>query len=599
MPSSPITFNFTGNAASATSMSFVSSGLSLTVSSALYHGGNGGDQLAYEFSTPTLSMNSDGIGALNTYGDLSADFDADGKYEMATLSFGQTVKITSVTLVPLGTRYNLSGANTHFLLFDQGLVINPSTLQTIDPTDFTNEVSIYGDYLGIAAYNRFDGFRLGSITVQTVDLQSFADIYAVNSGDSPRVLDVLTNDVDDKRITSIHTSGVLGSVSLAADGQTLNYSANGAFDYLAMGETATETFTYTVLGWDGTSETQTVTVTVTGGGNTINGSSASETINGTESGDVISGFGGRDVISGQGGNDSIDGGNDNDLLHGNFGNDYVTGGAGNDTVYGDDGNDTVVGGEGNDQLYGGDGNDSLDGSIGTDRMYGGAGNDRLTGGASANTLDGGTGVDTMQGGGGNDTYYIDDSNDVIIENAAGGTDTVYTTANYALADQVENAVVQGTADTSVIGNALANRLTGNAMNNDLSGLAGNDRLDGGAGNDDLTGGLGRDILTGGAGADTFHFAEFGSANYDTVADFNAAEDTIGLSGAAFGLGLGALSSSAFVLGTAATNINQHIIYDQANGNIYFDADGSGSGARQLVASLADGTALGYQDFFIF
>lgn len=599
MPSAPITFDFTGTASNATSMSFLQSGVSLTVSSALFNGGPYGDQLVYEYSTPTLSMTSSGIGALNTYADLSTCFDSDGKYEMATLSFGQAVKITSVTLVPVGTRFNTSAANTRFMLFDQGLVLNPSTLQTIDTTDGTNDVAIYGDYLGIAAYNRFDGFRLGSITIETVDLQSFSDAYDVISEGSPRVLDVLSNDVDDKKITSIDTSGVLGSVSLASDGLTLTYSSNGAFDYLAIGETATETFTYTVLGWDGTSETQTVTVTVTGGVNTINGSAVAETLNGSANRDVIFGFAGRDTISGNAGNDTIDGGNDYDLLHGNAGNDSVMGGDGNDTVYGDDGHDTIIGGNGNDLLYGGDGEDSIDGSVGADRMYGGAGNDRLTGGISANTLDGGTGVDTMEGGAGNDKYYVDDGNDQIIEFAAGGTDSAYTSVDYILAAQVEYLVIEGSGDTNGTGNTLANRLTGNAHNNSLSGLAGSDRLDGGAGNDILNGGLGRDSLTGGAGEDTFQFAEFGSTNYDNIVDFNGVDDTIALSSTAFSLALGALSADAFVLGTAATNANQHIIYDQANGDIYFDADGNGSGARQLVASLVDGTALSYTDFFVF
>lgn len=600
MPNSPIVFDFTGNAANATSMYFSQGGLSLTLSSALYNGGSTGDQLVYETSTPTLSMTSSGIGALNTYGDLSSGFDAHGKYEVATLSFGHVIKISSVKLVPTGTQYNPTGENTNFCFFNDGLVIDPSSVQVIDPADYTNNVAIYGSYLGIAAFSRMDAFRIASITVEEVDLVSAADAYAVVSDAPARVLNVLANDVDAKRISGIDVSGVLGSVTLAADGLTLVYSSNGAFEYLAFGQSTTETFNYTVLGWDGTSETQSVTITVTGSdANPINGSSLSEAITGTDNRDAILGFAGRDTISGQGGNDNIDGGNDNDLLHGNLGNDYVTGGAGNDTVYGDDGNDTVIGGDGNDQLYGGDGNDSLDGSIGSDRMYGGAGNDRLMGGISANTLDGGTGIDTMQGGSGNDSYYVDDSSDVIIENALGGADTAYTTANYILANQVENVVIQGNADTNATGNALANRLTGNAMNNDLFGLAGNDRLDGAAGNDDLAGGLGRDFLTGGAGADTFHFAEFGSLNVDTIYDFNAADDTIGLSGAAFGLGLGALSADAFVLGTAATNANQHIIYDQANGDIYFDADGSGNGARQLIASLVDGTALTYQDFLVF
>lgn len=599
MPSAPITFDLTGSSPDAFSMAFLQSGISLTVSSALYYGGPNGTQLPYEFSTPTLSMTSDGIGALNTYNDLGSGFDGDGKFEMATLSFSQTVRITSVTLIPMGTRYNLSGANTQYVLFGDELVIDPASRQTIDPTDFTNETSIYGDYLGIAAYSRYDQFRIASITVETVDLTSVADAYAVNSGDAPTTLDVLANDVDDRLITSLNTSGVLGSVALSANGLTLIYDAGTAFDYLATGQQATETFTYSVLGWDGTSETQTVTITVTGGANEITGTLAANSISGTSKRDIIDGLAGNDTIYGLGGNDSINGGLDNDRLYGGIGGDLVDGSDGADYVYGEAGNDTVVGGAGNDRLYGGDGNDNLDGSIGADLLYGDAGDDVLTGSDLANTLNGGTGVDTMAGGAGSDRYYVDNSADVIIELATAGTDTVYTTIDFTLGANLENMIINGNAAINGTGNSLVNRLTGNGANNVLAGLGGNDRLSGGVGNDVLNGGVGRDILTGGAGADEFQFAEFGSTNYDTVVDFSGAEDTVQLSAAVFGLATGALAQSAFVLGAAATNADQHILYNQASGDLYFDVDGNGAGTRHLIASLVDGTALTYADIFVF
>jgi VCBS repeat-containing protein len=599
MPSGPITFDLTGSVPSNYSMAFVQSGLSLTVSSALYRGGPSGDQAVYEFSTPTLSMNGDGIGALNTYNDLGMGFDGDGKYEMATLSFGQTVKITSVTLVPMGTRYNLTGANTQFVMFGQGLVVDPLSRQTIDATDFTNETALYGNFVGIAAYSRYDQFRVASITVETVDLVSAADAYSVKSGDAPTVLDVLSNDVDGRQISGLDVAGVLGTVTLAADGRTVTYDAGMAFDNLGLGQVATETFTYTVLGWDGTSETQTVTVTVTGGANEVTGTSAANSLSGTAKRDIMRGLAGNDTLSGLDGNDDIDGGLDNDRLYGNAGDDLVNGGDGDDYVYGDAGNDTVVGGAGNDRLFGGDGNDSLDGSIGTDRLYGEAGNDILTGSNLVNTLDGGVGVDTMTGGAGSDKYYVDDAADQVIELASEGTDTVYTTVDFTLASNVENMIVTGLNAVDGTGNTLGNRLTGNAANNLLTGLAGNDRLDGGLGDDDLLGGLGRDILTGGGGADEFQFAEFGSANYDTVVDFNGLEDTIQLSAATFGLAVGALQEAAFVVGTAATDAAHRIVYDQANGDIFYDADGNGTGARQLIASLVNGTVLGYDDIFVF
>lgn len=597
MPSSPITFDLTGSVPDAYSMMFEQSGVSLTVSSALYYGGSTGTQLAYEFSTPTLSMTTDGIGALNTYSDLGAGFDADGKYEMATFSFGQTVRITSVTLIPLGTRFNETGANTQFIMVGEGLVVNPSARQTIDPTDFTNETSVYGTTLGIAAYNRFDMFRVASITIETVDLASEADIYDISSNGPVTTLDVLANDIDGRLIQSIDTTGILGSVSLAANGLSLIYDLGSAFEFLGVGEQVVETFTYTVLGWDGTTEMQTVTVTVTGSTNQITGTSTANTLNGTSKRDTMLGLGGNDTLYGNDGNDIIDGGADNDRVYGNLGHDLVNGGDGADYVYGNDGNDTVVGGVGNDRLYGGADNDSLDGSIGTDLLYGEAGDDILTGSDLANTLDGGTGIDTMTGGTGNDRYYVDDTADQIVELAGGGTDTVYTTASLTMADNLETMVMNGSTAIDGVGNALSNRMTGNASDNVLTGLAGTDRLTGGLGNDKLIGGIGRDNLTGGEGADEFHFAESGSTNYDTIVDFNGLEDSLHLSAATFGLSLGVLDESLIAFGSAATNANQRLVYNQLTGDLFFDADGNGSSARQLIVSLADGTALAYDDIF--
>ena len=599
MPSSPITFDLTGSVPDDYSMTFVQSGVSLTVTSALYYGGFGASQLPYEFSTPTLSMDENGIGALNTYADLGSGFDADGKYEMAVFMFGQAVRITSVTLIPLGTRYNTTGANTQFIMVGEGLLVDREARQTIDATDFTNETSIYGETLGIAAYSRFDMFRVASITIETVDLSTVADSFDISSNASPASLDVLTNDIDARSITAINSTGVLGSVTVAANGLTLVYDPGSAFDYLGAGEQVTETLTYTVLGWDGTSETQTVTVTVTGSSNVITGTAAADTLTGTSKRDTLLGLAGNDTLSGGDGNDNIDGGLNNDRLYGNIGNDFVDGGAGADYLYGNEGNDTLVGGADNDRLYGGDGDDSLDGSIGTDLLYGGAGNDYLTGSDLANTLDGGTGIDTMTGGAGNDRYYVDQAADTVIELSAGGTDTVYSTATYTLSANVENMIMTGAAAVDATGNSAVNRLTGNAMANSLNGLGGNDRLDGGLGDDVLRGGTGRDVLTGGGGADEFQFAEMGSTNYDSIIDFASVDDTIGLSGAAFGLAFGALDPSVLVYGTAATNSTQRIIYNQATGDISYDADGNGAGARQLIVSLVDGTALAYEDFYIF
>ena len=110
-------------------------------------------------------------------------------------------------------------------------------------------------------------------------------------------------------------------------------------------------------------------------------------------------------------------------------------------------------------------------------------NNILVGNTGANILDGGSGSDTLVGGTGNDTYIIDDVGDIIVENAASGTDAVRSSLSYVLGDNLENLTLTGTAAINATGNSLNNALVGNAGDNTLDGGAGNDAMSGGAGND--------------------------------------------------------------------------------------------------------------------
>jgi uncharacterized repeat protein (TIGR01451 family) len=64
-------------------------------------------------------------------------------------------------------------------------------------------------------------------------------------------------------VTSFDATGTVGSVSIAADG-ALSYDPNGQFESLAVGDTATDTLTYTVTDADGDTSTATVTIMITG-----------------------------------------------------------------------------------------------------------------------------------------------------------------------------------------------------------------------------------------------------------------------------------------------------------------------------------------------
>ncbi|HEX8257601.1 MAG TPA: hypothetical protein VF589_08195, partial [Allosphingosinicella sp.] len=49
-------------------------------------------------------------------------------------------------------------------------------------------------------------------------------------------------------------------------------------------------------------------------------------------------------------------------------------------------------------------------------------------------------------------------------------------------------------------------------------------------------------------------------------------------------------------GAAAADANDRIIYNAANGSLYYDADGSGAAAQILFARVTAGTSLSYADF---
>jgi hypothetical protein len=105
------------------------------------------------------------------------------------------------------------------------------------------------------------------------------------------------------------------------------------------------------------------------------------------------------------------------------------------------------------------------------------------------------GIDTLIGGTGNDLYSIDNTKDVIIENAGEGTDTVQSSVTFSLANlpNLENLTLTGTDTINGTGNAVSNTLIGNVANNILDGGAGNDYLNGDGGTDTLIGGTGNDI----------------------------------------------------------------------------------------------------------
>jgi serralysin len=229
-------------------------------------------------------------------------------------------------------------------------------------------------------------------------------------------------------------------------------------------------------------------------------------------------------------------------------------------------------------------------------LSGGGGSDVLDGGAGNDTLSGGEGDDTLVGGSGNDAYA-----------GGGGVDTVSfaasTSAIYFSLAAIGQQNTRGAGyDTLQAGHSIEN-LIGGSRNDQLTGDSGSNRIEGGAGNDMLNGGLGNGVLLGDTVADFFVFnTTLGSGNVDTIYNFNTADDTISLENngifSAF-RSTGQLSAGAFVVGTAALQSDDRIIYNSQTGALHYDRDGFGPAQMVHFASLINpvGT-LSNTDFMI-
>lgn len=160
-------------------------------------------------------------------------------------------------------------------------------------------------------------------------------------------------------------------------------------------------------------------------------------------------------------------------------------GAGNDKYLGEtiDASGFIRGRDGNDQLKGGDRPDWFWGEKGTDLLKGNGGTDFLDGGEGDDTLDGGPGADTMNGGMGNDVYVVEDTADIVNENANEGDDIVDTTVTFNVPLNVEVLRMQGTGNIDATGTAARDIIVGNSGNNIINGAGGFDVMQGGAGND--------------------------------------------------------------------------------------------------------------------
>ena len=360
-------------------------------------------------------------------------------------------------------------------------------------------------------------------------------------------------------------------------------------------------------------------------------------------GQMLNGTAGNDSLVGGPGNDTINGLAGNDTIDGGPGADSMVGGPGDDLYFVDNPGDVIVeqnlegfdevrstassytlpdwvnnltllgpavtgsgnsienvisasgvthavqldGYFGNDTLIGGSGNDELNGWQGNDSMVGGDGDDLFD--AFSHPRDG---IDTMDGGAGNDTYYVN-TGDVIIDSS--GTDTVVTDASWTLAAGLENLTFSSFGDDHDIPGLVG---TGNDAANVIDGRAGGGVvLDGRAGND---------TLIGSAGADSFLFTVApGASNADQINGFASGADKIHLDGNAMTAigpsGTFAAGDARFYAAAGANvghDADDRVVYNVTTGQLWYDADGSGGGAAQLIATLQGAPTLAATDIAV-
>jgi VCBS repeat-containing protein len=371
---------------------------------------------------------------------------------------------------------------------------------------------------------------------------------------------------DTRRIVSVSTAGTVGRVVFDAAAQSLIYFADAdAQDALREGQTATDSFTYTIADAAGLTSTATVTVTVNGVDNdAIYGTPGPDVLTGNALGIELIGRAGDDrylVISdgdtvteaASEGNDTVEtalagytlGANVENLRYtgtaafigsGNGLANVINGGAENDMLSGLGGDDVLQGNAGDDSLDGGEGSDTasyrdaaspitVNLTLTAPQATRGAGLDRLTsienitGSAFNDTLSGDDGANVIEGGAGND--LLDGGSGIDTVSYAGAESSV--TVNLGVRT-AQNTIGAG-SDTlanfeNLLGSSFDDVLLGDAFDNLIAGGAGNDRILGAQGNDALVGGDGDDILQGGVGADTFLFDKVSNGAVDIVTDFS-------------------------------------------------------------------------------
>jgi serralysin len=266
----------------------------------------------------------------------------------------------------------------------------------------------------------------------------------------------------------------------------------------------------------------------------------------------------------------------------------------------------------------------IDGADGNDTLLGGEDQDTFSfiagsGHYGRDVVNGGDGFDTLAFGGARSAVVADMRAGTVAGGGAGGSGSV----RFGGVETIEGGsfndvlVAHNGARTAAFGSEffLGGTFLGGGGNDTLTGGAAADSLrsdatltgfDLGSGSDRLSGRGGNDFLAGGDGNDSFVFEVApGAANADTVADFVSGADRLLLDDAAHAnigaRGRFAAGDERFLAADGATSgqeADDRVVYDTSTGDLYYDADGSGAGAAQLIATFQGNPAIAATDITV-
>ncbi len=353
----------------------------------------------------------------------------------------------------------------------------------------------------------------------------------------------------------------------------------------------------------------------------------------------IDGLGGDDSITAGGGNDTVLGGDGADTVFGGAGNDSLAGGNQDDYLYGEAGANTLSGNAGADHLYSGSGADSFDGGAEFDYAHydtsaegvlatifnnliyhtsqaigdtftaveglaGSAFSDLLYGDNAVNALIGNGGDDYLYGNGGADSLLGGEGSDNLfggdgVDDINGGNDYDFARYDFSASGLLIDASLMSSSTGEAAFDTLISieGILATGFDDTIRGTSSHESLYGLGGADQIRGLGGADYLVGGAGADQFIF-DIPEDGFDTINDFTAGLDKIGIAASGFGGGLiaGGSVAGAFTLGAAPVGTGAQFYYTGID--LHWDADGTGAGANFLIARLTGSPLLTAGDFIL-